>query len=446
MKKVHRNTLIGQQGINLIATVLGEVGYLWTPTSGHSDAGIDGFVEIRNPETGEATNRIVEVQSKATTREWDNDTPESFEFRCDDRDLDYWLQGNAPVILVVSRPRTKEAYWVSIKNYFAELERRKSEKVRFDKKKDLFTAASASALAALAAPQDSGIYLAPPPIEERLIANLLPVAHHTQSIYIAETDHRKKETVWQKFDELGVKHGNAWCLREGKIVSFFDLRISPWKDICDATSVETFQADEWSLTNDPTVKNEFVHLLNLALRDILDARYVRLWQPRNGPALFHFVKTKDLSPRIIEWRRQKTSQRTVFGPHYGKKDTSRIIYYRHLAFVPRFVRFAGQWYLEITPTYHFTSDGKKPSRYRESYLSGIKRIEKHVAVRLNLEFWASFLTAQDLFAPPAFMSFTDLLDFQTDFGIPEEDWLSKADDEEKARLVEPPEVQTLLFQ
>jgi hypothetical protein len=37
------------------------------------------------------------------------------------------------------------------------------------------------------------------------------------------------------------------------------------------------------------------------------------------------------------------------------------------------------------------------------------------------------------------MSFTDLLDFQTDFGIPEEDWLSKADDEEKARLVEPPE-------
>src|SRR5438874_2370228 len=116
-KMVNKNTLTGQQGVNFIATVFSEMGYLWTPTSGHSDAGIDGFVEIRNPQTGEATNRILQVQSKATTREWDNETSESFEFRCNDRDLDYWMQGNAPIILVVSRPSTKEAYWVSIKSY-----------------------------------------------------------------------------------------------------------------------------------------------------------------------------------------------------------------------------------------------------------------------------------------------------------------------------------------
>ncbi len=205
MKTVHKNTIVGQQGVNLIATVLGEMGYLWTPTSGHSDAGIDGFVEIRKADTGEATNRILEIQSKATAKEWDNETPEGFEFRCDERDLDYWMQGNAPVILVVSRPSTKEAYWVSIKSYFADLERRKSKKVKFDKNKDLFTADSASALAELAASQESGIYLAPPPIEERLVANLLPVARHAQSIYIADTEHRKKETIWAKFEEMGLQ-------------------------------------------------------------------------------------------------------------------------------------------------------------------------------------------------------------------------------------------------
>lgn len=446
MKRVHKNTIVGQQGVNLIATVLGEMGYLWTPTSGHSDAGIDGFVEIRNSQTGEATSRIVEIQSKATAREWDNETSEGFEFRCDERDLDYWMQGNAPVILIVSRPSTKEAYWVSIKSYFTDLDHRKSKKVRFDKKKDLFTVESASALAALAAPQESGIYLAPPPIEESLTANLLPVARHAQTIYIADTEHRKKETIWAKFEEMGSKYGKAWCLREGKLISFFDLRTAPWKDVCDATTVERFHADDWSLTNDLATRSEFVRLLNLALHDTLGARHVWFWQPRNGPGLYYFARTKDLAPRIIEWKLQKTSQRTVFGPHYGKKDPDRIVYYRHLAFVPRFVRFGEQWYLEITPTYHFTSDGKKPSRYRESYLSGIKRIEKHAAVRMNLEFWGSFLIERDLFAQTGFITFANLLEFQTDFGIPEEDWLSKADDEEKARLVEPPEAQTLLFE
>jgi hypothetical protein len=274
VKTVHKNTIVGQQGVNLIATVLGEMGYLWTPTSGHSDAGVDGFVEIRKPDTGEATNRILEVQSKATAKEWENETPECFEFRCDERDLDYWLQGNAPVVLVVSRPRTKEAYWVSIKNYFTDLERRKSKKVRFDKKKDLFTAESASALAALAAPQDSGIYLAPPPIVERLCANLLPVARHAQTIYVADTEHRKKETIWDKFGAIGFQLGKAWCLRGGKLISFFDLRTGPWKDICDARTVQAFPADDWSQATDPAPRSEFVELQNLALRDTLSARHV----------------------------------------------------------------------------------------------------------------------------------------------------------------------------
>src|SRR5882672_7139209 len=103
-KFVHVNSLTGQQGINLIATIVGEMGYLWTPTTGHSDAGIDGYIEIRRTDTNEATNFILQVQSKATAKDWENESSEGFDFRCDERDLAYWLQGNAPVILVVSRP------------------------------------------------------------------------------------------------------------------------------------------------------------------------------------------------------------------------------------------------------------------------------------------------------------------------------------------------------
>ena len=446
MKTIHKNSITGQQGVNLIATILGEMEYLWTPTGGHSDAGIDGFVEIRRADTGEATNRILQVQSKATAGTWENESAESFDFRCDERDLEYWLQGNAPVILIVSRPRTNEAYWVAIKAYFSDLERRKTKKVRFDKKKDRFTRDAAHALAELAAPREEGIYLAPPPIEERLIANLLPVARHAQSIYVAETEHRKKETIWEKFEQMEVRYGKPWCLREGKLLSFFDLRTAPWNAVCEAATVEVFHVDEWSQSNERARQSEFVELLNLALRDELGRRGVRLWQPRNGPPQYYFAPSKDLKPRLVEWKLQKTSQRTVFGPHFSKKDPSRVSYYRHLAFVPRFVRFGGQWYLEITPTYHFTSDGKKPSRYRDSTLSGIKRIEKHAAVRMNVQFWGSFIAERDLFAPAGFLTFASLVEFQTEFGIPEEDWLSKADAEEKERITEPAEVQTLLFE
>ena len=86
-KKIHGNSLIGQQGINLIAQVFGEMGFLWTPTSGHADAGIDGFVEIRRSDTGEATNLIIQVQSKATTKNWDCESADGFEYRCEDRDI-----------------------------------------------------------------------------------------------------------------------------------------------------------------------------------------------------------------------------------------------------------------------------------------------------------------------------------------------------------------------
>ena len=57
-KKIHRSSVIGQQGVNLIEKVVLGTGYLWYPTGG-MEAGIDGSIEIRDPETGEVTNSIV---------------------------------------------------------------------------------------------------------------------------------------------------------------------------------------------------------------------------------------------------------------------------------------------------------------------------------------------------------------------------------------------------
>lgn len=436
-KFVHANSLIGQQGINLIASTVAEMGYIWTPTTGHSDAGIDGYIEIRRMDTGEATNFILQVQSKATAREWENETGENFDFRCDERDLNYWLQGNAPVILIVSRPKSNEAYWISIKEYFSDLEKRKARKIRFNKRQDVFASVAASALTGKAMPRDAGVYLAPPPKSETIFSNLLPVGRYAPDLYSAETKHRKPTEIWNIFKDMDVRPGGEWLLKDGKIFSFHDLAQEPWVKVCDTGTVKKLNTDDWALSHSQDKKSDFVRLLGLALKAFLGWKAVWYQKPKNGFGFYYFAPTKDLSPRVVRWKRTKESERTVFQAYPSKKDPSRIAYYRHSAFESKFRRFGGNWFLEITPTYHFTSDGKMPSKFRESYLAGIKRIEKNVAVTGSALFWAHLLTARDLFSKTSpFLTFSDLLEFPVEFGIHDEDWIAKAEPEEKEQLQE----------
>ena len=424
-----------------------------------SDAGIDGFIEIRNRETGEATNLIVQAQSKATGREWENETAEGFWFRCDERDLDYWLQGNAPVILVVSRPSTREAYWVSLKDYFVDLERRKAKKIFFRKNADRFTADCANALSALAQPKGAGLYLAAPPISESLHLNLLPVGRYAQTIYFAETPYREREQVLAVMREVKFKGANAFMLKDGKLFTFHDLNLSPWARLCTG-KIDNFPSDDWALTPDAVKQANFVRLLNGTLRAFLGGKGIWFYQPKNGYGYFYYAPSRDphsaadadseangtddhghtdkrveLPSKVIRWKLRKEAERTVFKAYYGKKDPTRIVYYRHLGFEPRFRRFGQSWYLEVTPTYHFTSDGYKLSNFAEAYLSGIKRIEKHAAVHADLRFWSYILTNRGLFTKSTdFLTLCEPLVFRTDFGIPEEDWLGRADEEEKLQL------------
>ncbi len=53
-KKIHANSIIGQQGVNLIERVVLGMGFAWYP-SGGVEAGIDGTIEIRGAVTGDAT-------------------------------------------------------------------------------------------------------------------------------------------------------------------------------------------------------------------------------------------------------------------------------------------------------------------------------------------------------------------------------------------------------
>jgi hypothetical protein len=440
-KKISHQDITGDRGISLIHSIVGEMGFVWNPTG--LEAGIDGYIEIRDSVTGEMTNFIIQVQSKATDKDFQAETSDGFDYYCDARDIDYWLGGNAPVILVRSRPSSNEAYWISVKDYFNDLSKRATKKVHFDKDKDRFDAGCRNALIELAKPIDTGIYLAPLPRAENLISNLLPVLSFGEKIYIAETKYRSPKTLWEKLHGLAKDVNSEWILKNKQIMSFHDLNEFPWNEICQS-SAEEFDAEEWGFSDELERRNDFVYLLNLALSRKLapDVKFDRKF------GYYYFVATKNLFPKELSYKSlvQNTS-RVVFQGYKKKKDPAQISYYRHSAFFGQFHFFDNKWYLEITPTYHFTWDGYKPSLFREDQLRGIKQLERNPAVLGQVVMWAEHLKEKpDLFTKPyPFLSFGSLVQFGIQAGFDDKTWLKK-EEKEEAETATLTENQPLLFE
>lgn len=106
----------------------------------------DGRIELVDPVTQEALNLTLLVQSKASTLPFPGETDTSFRYTCRERDLHYWLGGNATVILVLSHPDDNEAWWVDIQDAFADTARRASRTVTVDKRRQVFDASAAPEL------------------------------------------------------------------------------------------------------------------------------------------------------------------------------------------------------------------------------------------------------------------------------------------------------------
>lgn len=127
VKTVTQQTITGEEGITLIAQRALAMGHLFHPR--RIDHGIDGHLDLVDPATGRHLNSTILVQSKASDRSFPNETGDTFTYLCDQRDLDHWLGGNAPVILVLSHPKRDEAWWVDIKAAFPDARSRASRRI-----------------------------------------------------------------------------------------------------------------------------------------------------------------------------------------------------------------------------------------------------------------------------------------------------------------------------
>jgi hypothetical protein len=324
----------------------------------------------------------------------------------------------------MSRPSEEQAYWVPIKAYFnTHPEDRAARRVSVVKSASRFDKTAADALLRLAAPKEVGAYLSPRPKTERLYSNLLRVSHYAPDLHIAQTDIRDGRDLWDMAKELKVEIGPEWLLSDGNLVSFHDLSLDPWNRFCDAGTHETFDTSEWAESDDPNRQRQFVRLLNSSLTERVKEWNIRR---RKEDDMYYFAVPKAFQTRRVDFSGSIAEQFRTVVQKYTSGKTS---YFRHLAFSGYFKKMDGVWYVELTPSYVFTRDGFRPSKYEADLLSGIKIIEHNDAVLAQVHLWTDILTrkADLVHKDYPFLRFSELLSFELQYGINDKEWLSHED-------------------
>ena len=439
-KQIGHSDMRGDKGIALIHRIVNDMGFVWNALS--FEAGIDGIIEIRDAVSGDVTNCILQVQSKAGPSYFKAETETEFEFLCNERDLDYWMQGYSPMILVVSRPDNNEAYWISVKDYFRDPKIRKRRKIAFNKSRNRFTKESHSELASLAIPAGNGVYLTALPKPDVLFSNLIPLIQYPWRLFRASTMIRDPAVVWTQINKTPDDAKPEWLLHDGFIYAFHDLTYDPWRKICIDSTTENFATDDFAFSDEANRRYVFLRMVGKCLEQILYRQGVRFCKERQH---YYFRSTPDLAER-------KVGGLSVFKGYESKTTAERIAYYRHRAASLAFMRFDKQWYVQITPTYRFTQDGWKQSRYAEERLSGIKRLEKQSKTHLRqVRLWEEILLQTHLqptppkpkqlhlfqayeeqppVAPYSIIAFGSLLRFEVEWNVPEQAWLPHPADQD----------------
>ena len=102
-------------------------------------------------------------------------------------------------------------------------------------------ATAAQVVAGLPIDQDE-----PDPVEEILLANLLPVLSYPNTIWSASTEARKPKDVWEI-----VEHNPPFRLLERRLYTFINLQNdNPFDPVIDKTSVRSEAVGPWVYDQD----------------------------------------------------------------------------------------------------------------------------------------------------------------------------------------------------
>ena len=296
----------------------------------------------------------------------------------------------------------------------------------FDKRHDVFNVSAAAAISAVAASAKPGATAPPTRLAEELVSNLIPIDRFASRLFLAQTVHQGGKQFHAASRSCVRYVPGEWIVKNRQVLSFHDLSDEPWSELCDSGTVEEFDSSEWAYAPDSDRQRDFVQLLNRSLAEIVrhDLMFDR------DRHVFYFRSFGGKSNRSLSYRAStKHTARNVVKFYSKKKSPIEAAYCRHSAFAGRFRRFGSTWYLEITPSYYFTSNGRCEARFADEHLKKIKELESNSAVLGQFLMWYHFLTKKangDMYTPTyPFLKFGSTQAYTVEHGVPDKMWLSK---------------------
>ena len=426
-KQITANQIIGEIGENEVRGRFLTLGYQFDGRS-RLEAGIDGIAEVMSQ--GQPMARMIAVQIKSTTASpYASENDEGFTYLLRLEDLAYWRGSNLPVIVVFYRQSDHSFYWKEVSRDGDQGDRR----LHVDKTADVFDSSTVNKLAALTVPKTGLGYFVPPlGGGEEALVNMLPIALPTE-MYLASTPYDSKRSMAIMFD--GGHPRFDWIINGGNFWSFQDPRTTSCADIVDLDQVEAIDTKDIAFHDDVDEQNKFSFLLRQALRHQTEAD---LGWSKDQKAFYFGAREEGIQRNFAYDASKKKTDADVVSVFMDNKVDGRISFVRHHAFIPRFENIGDEWYLIVTPTHHFTTNGFTPHLYAAPLLSGKKRLDKSAALRGQVIMWHRFLTegeraaerdAADLFggeqmAEPR-LQFGEPPSVHLEIRVPEDGWGSE---------------------
>lgn len=420
-KKITKSQLIGEIGEAAARVRFLKIGFQFDGRS-RLEAGIDGIAEVMDDGTPLA--KMIAVQVKATeSAKYTGENDQSFTYLLRTDDLKYWRTSNLPVILVLYRQSDESFYWKEIPLDF-EVDQRK---LQFSKSSDILNRDAADAIAQLTVPKAGhGYYVPPLGGGEEALVNMLPITLPNE-IYVSSTPYSSKQAMAILFDS-GETPRFDWVIKGRTFWSFHDPRSECTRLIVDQDQVEAIDTSDISLHEDLDEQYNFSFFLKQLLRHQFDRDLG--WE--KGNKIFYFRAEKENTSRSFKYLATKNRAETdVVNASQDKKEPGKIAFVRHHAFAPRFELMLDQWFLIISPTYHFTTNGFVPHSYPAALLSGKKRMDNNASLRGQVIMWHRFLsggeeTSGDLFSSgesePKFLTFSAPPTVSLPTTVPEKAW------------------------
>jgi hypothetical protein len=419
-KVVTQNQMNGQRGEHLVAERSMAMGMNFDGRN-RLEAGVDGFIELRDPATRQMLARWIGVQVKTTADgSYTSEDETGFSYLLKPEDLEYWRASNIPVIIVLVRLSDNSMYWKPVGDGLPTEPRR----LVFNKAADKFDVSAADAIAALCIDRHRlGSHVPPMQSGEPMHLTMLRVVLPDE-IYVGESLYASGRDAVRALSEAEVQAHYEWVVRKRRFLSFRDPNTTGLTEIVEEGTVEAVETELVATTEDVDDQNMFIELLSRTLSAQLERD---LAFDRETRALF-FKATAENTGRRYRYRSMVNDTAAEVVSVFRRKDGA-IGSVRHHAFVPRFLPIGGEWYVAVEPTFVFTRDGYRAHYNAGELLAGKKKFERNGSIRGQFLMWSHLLVASgsdaaDLLSKSSksILKFEPVPALEMPLAVPEEAW------------------------